>query len=154
MFLYSRERGEKKISNVSYHCVAEYLSSTKGDLDFNSLSGVVTDSPFLNICYWNQMIIYNGMRLSNAQPFVAKLFLNPSHGEETIFDVGVVSSQSSLGHWSHICKSCLMNNVYVKSVWLKTAWFSDPSVHQTLCTLGSSYHSPVWQETWKYIFCL
>lgn len=73
-------------------------------------------------------------------PSQKSAYLNPSRREGKTFDVGVASSQSSPGHLSHICKSCLMNNVYVSlSAGLKTAWFS---VHQAVRARRSSCHSP------------
>lgn len=113
MVLYS-EKEREKISNVSYHCVAEFLSSTKEYLDFNTLSGVASFSKYLLL---NLNYLLQWHETFKCTALCGKgIYFNPSHREKKMFDVGVVSIQSSLGHWNHICKSCLMNNVYVNSV--------------------------------------
>lgn len=113
-FISERERERRGKTSLLLHidCVAEYLSSTKGYLDFNIFTHVT------NIDWY--LLLKSNYHLSSHEAFKyppLKVFLfNPSQWEEKMFDVGVVSSQSSLDHWSHICKSCLMNNVCVKSV--------------------------------------
>ena len=122
-FISERERqsqrkreGGKNPSNTSDNCVAESLHKRAILISVLSVEMrlILTD-----ICYWNQMITYHGMRLSNALSFMGKhSSLVPLAEKGRCFDVGVVSSQSLLGHWSHICKSCLMNNAYIKSTGL------------------------------------
>lgn len=82
---------------------------------------------------------------------------NPSHGEENMFDVSAVSSQSSLGLHSHFCKRCLMNKITLCKVCLPG--LKQPGVvTQEIITLKethcSLHHPTAWRQMWKCIFWL
>lgn len=95
MFPYFREKESE--GNVSDNSLAKYLSSSKGYLDFESLSGDVTDICCFLLLKSNDHLLVSEAFKHTAPHSIGKLF-NPSQREERVFDVGVVSSQSSLGH--------------------------------------------------------